>query len=119
MEKLEIIMKEQGGKHIGIIRVQGDLDIKGSDILLEKMMKLGDEGNTHILVDLGKVKFIGSSGLGVLISTLQNLRKRNGTLKLLHLQDGVMEKFKITKLIREFEVYGSEEDALRSFNSPQ
>ena len=116
MEKLEITKREQGGEGITIIRVQGDLDLRGSDTLLRELMKLEEEGGYNILVDLGKVEFIGSSGLGALISALQDLKKHNGTLKLLHLQEGVMEKFKITKLIKEFEIYGSEEDAIRSFN---
>ena len=119
VEKLEVVTREQGGKRISIVQVQGDVDIKGSDQLLKELMELEDWGNYHILVDLGKVEFICSSALGVLISTLQSLTKHNGTLKLLHLQNGVREKFKITKLIREFEVYESEEEALRSFNLKQ
>jgi anti-sigma B factor antagonist len=95
--------------------VQGDLDLQGSDKLLKELMKLEEDGDYNILVDLGKVEFVCSFALGALISTLQYLKKHNGTLKLLHLQEGVMEKFKITKLIREFDIYESEEDALRSY----
>lgn len=119
MKKLEVHSREERGKRIMMVRVEGDLDLPGSDQLLKELMQLEDRGDYQILVDLEKVEFICSSGLGVLISSLQDLRRHGGTLKLLHLQEGVMEKFKITQLIKEFEVFRSEEDVLKSFNPGQ
>ena len=115
MKKLEVLSREQKGKRVMMVRVEGDLDLPGSDMLLKELMQLEDRGDYQILVDLEKVEFICSSGLGVLISSLQDFRSHGGTLKLLHLQEGVMEKFKITRLIKEFEVYESEEEVLKSF----
>lgn len=113
---MDIVKKEKGELRLAIIRVEGDLGIHRSSELLAALTDLEKGKYFHIIVDLHRVKFICSAALGILISTLQGLLKRGGSLELLHLQDGVKEKFKITQLLDKFKVYGSEEEALESFD---
>ncbi len=114
-EKKEVVMREEREKPVVIVRMDGDLDMRGADELIRELMILEDEKSFNIVVDLERVGFICSSGLGVLVATLQKLKKHNGTLKLLNPQKEVMEKLIITKLLREFEYYSSDEDALKSY----
>jgi anti-anti-sigma factor len=113
---MEIVTKEEGSRSIAIVRVKGDLDIERSNKLFTALKDLEDGKMVHILVDLGKVKFICSAALGILISTLQTLKIQGGTLKLLNVRNGVREKFKITQLLEKFEIFGIEEEALKSFH---
>jgi anti-anti-sigma factor len=112
---MEIVTKGEGSRALAIVRVQGDLDIERSNTLLSALKDLEDGKRVQILVDLGKVKFICSAALGILISTLQTLKSQGGGLKLLDVRNGIREKFKITQLLEKFEIYENEEEALRSF----
>jgi anti-sigma B factor antagonist len=115
MFEIEIVAQKEEGRELAILRVQGDLDIEGSNKLLTALKDLEERKIVHILVDLGKVKFICSAGLGILISTLQTLKMQGGDLKLLNLKNGVREKFRITRLLEKFECYVSEEGAVKIF----
>ncbi|MHC4471580.1 MAG: STAS domain-containing protein [Planctomycetota bacterium] len=72
------------------------------------------DGHRNIVVDLGNVEFIDSSGLGALISTLKVLRANDGDLKLANLPQRVRSVLEITRLLRVFEAYPTAEDALRA-----
>jgi len=69
----------------------------------------------NIVVNLGRVSYIDSSGIGALISSLSNLKKYQGSLKITNLQGSVKKVFELTKLTSFFEIYNSEEEAINSF----
>lgn len=77
--------------------------------------KLIDEGKKNVVVDLSNVKFINSSGLGILISALTTMRNGGGELKLANVTEKIESLLMITKLITIFEHYESVEDAVKSF----
>src|SRR5271157_813202 len=62
------------------------------------------EGHTRILLNLGDVHYIDSSGLGALVSSFTSLRKQGGELKLLNLTNKVRDLLQITKLYTIFDV---------------
>ena len=99
-----------------IISIDGDM-IGGpaATQLSEKLRELCDQGKKQILVDLKNVKFMNSSGLGILIGSLTTTRNCGGEFKLLHLNEKVQELLKITKLNRVFEVFDDEGKAIASF----
>lgn len=98
-----------------MVKVEGDLDIKNSDELLKELIKIEDSGKFRIVLDLGLVNFISSSGLGVIAATLARLQKNGGALKLVSLTPGVRKMFEVVKLIKRFEIYESSEDAVKNF----
>ena len=81
----------------------------------DTIKKFLSEGKKKIVVDLGEVKFMNSSGLGMLIAGLTTVNKENGKLKLANVEEKIHSLLVITKLVTIFESYPSVEDALASF----
>ena len=91
------------------------MDAHNSGDLKEQMLQLFDEGKCNLMIDLGTVRFIDSSGLGALVSGFKNASAREGSLKLCCLQPQVRSMFELTRLHRVFEIFPSQEEALKSF----
>jgi len=69
----------------------------------------------NIVLNLGEVSYIDSSGLGQLIGSYASVRERGGQMKLVNLQKKVVDLMQITKLLTVFETYNTETAALASF----
>jgi len=104
-EKYEAVVIELKGN------VMGGEDTKDFNELLHKLI---DQGKTRIVIDLGDVKFMNSSGLGMLIGGLTTVKKANGQYKLANITDKIESLLIITKLITIFEHYESVDKALES-----
>lgn len=74
-----------------------------------------DEGKKNIVVDLSNVKFMNSSGLGMLISGFATMKNGGGSLKLAGATEKINSLLVITKLITIFENFDSIDDAVKSF----
>jgi len=94
--------------------VMGGDDTKEFNELLHKMI---DDGKKNIVIDLSDVKFMNSSGLGMLIGGLTTMKKANGQLKLARVTEKIESLLIITKLITIFEFYESVEEAVKSFTA--
>lgn len=68
-----------------------------------------------VVIDLGKVKWMNSSGLGALMGALTSLRNADGDLRLANVTDKVQSLLMITKLITIFETYNNVDEAVNSF----
>ena len=68
---------------------------------VEKELK---SGKKHIALDFFKLNSINSAGLGILIGILKNVKSSEGSLKLLNVNDRIMNIFKITKLDTIFDI---------------
>lgn len=84
--------------------------------LNEKLHELIDAGKTNVVVDLGKVKFMNSSGLGMLIGGLTTMRKAGGDLRIANPTDKIESLLIVTKLITVFKHFDSVENAVKSYN---
>ena len=107
-EKYEAVIIELKGNVMG-----GD-DTKDFNDLLHKLI---DQGKIRIVLDLSDVKFMNSSGLGMLIGGLTTVKKSDGFYKLANVTDKIESLLIITKLITIFETYDSVDKALESFSS--
>ncbi len=81
----------------------------------EAFQRAVDQGKNKVLLDLGKVSWMDSSGLGVIVSGHTTLSRADGALKILNATKKIHELFIITKLITIFETYTDEQKALDSF----
>lgn len=88
---------------------------EGSSTFRETIRDLAAKGNKKILLNLGEVSYIDSSGIGELVSGFTTVANHGGQLKLLNLTKRVGELLQITKLITIFEVHDDEAAAVRSF----
>ena len=74
-----------------------------------------DEGKKNVVVNLGSVKFMNSSGLGMLISGFTTMKNGGGSLKLANATEKINSLLVITKLITIFENFNSVDEAVSSF----
>jgi len=82
--------------------------------LRETVYRLTERDEKQVVLDLDGLYAINSTGLGVLVSSLTSLRRRNGDLSLARLSDKVHALMMITHLIRVFKVYDTVERAVAS-----
>ena len=101
---------------VEIIKLEGKITIGAGDQQLREVIGQAlANGRTNILLDLSGVTTIDSSGIGELVGSYTTVTNRGGKLKLLHLPAKLNELLHVTQLITVFEVYESEQDALKSF----
>lgn len=81
------------------------IDAHNSAELKALMLDALERGETNIVMQLGKVRFIDSSGLGALLSGYKNAAANNGKLVLANIQPQVLSMFELTRLNRVFEIY--------------
>ncbi|NVN89868.1 MAG: STAS domain-containing protein [Desulfuromonadales bacterium] len=91
------------------------LDAHNSEDLKAEMNRLFAAGSKELIVDLKDVRFIDSSGLGVLVSGFKNASTRQGSLKLSGLQTQVRSMFELTRLHRVFDIFQTTDEALESY----
>lgn len=111
-------LKEKEIDGIVVLELSGKV-MGGPDasLLGEKLHSLVDENKTKVIADLGKVSWMNSSGLGILIGGLTTMRNSGGDLKLVNVTGKIESLLIITKLIKIFETFGSAEEAINSFNA--
>jgi anti-sigma B factor antagonist len=85
--------------------------------LHEKVKSLMGDGIKKIIIDLSKVKWMNSSGLGALMSCWGSLRKEGGNLKLANVSKKIDSLLRITQLVQFFETYETVEGALATFTA--
>ena len=89
---------------------------EGSVAFRDAAKDLLANGHKKILVNLGEVNYIDSSGIGELVSAFTTTSNQDGQLKLLSLTKRVQDLLQITKLYTVFEVHDDEANAIRSFS---
>ena len=87
--------------------------------LHETLHELKEQGKKNIVVDLGRTKFMNSSGLGMLISGMTTMRNAGGDLRLANVADRIQSLLMITKLITVFKHFDSVDEAVQSFESDE
>ncbi len=101
---------------VTVVDVSGRITLgEGSSALRDLMKELISKGNKKILLNLGEVTYIDSSGIGELVSGFTTVSNQGGTLKLLGLTKRVQDLLQITKLYTVFDIHEDEAHALRSF----
>ena len=100
-----------------VIDVVGRITLgEGATALRETIRGLVAKGNKKMVLNLGEVSYIDSSGIGELVSGFTSATNQGGVLKLLGLTKRVKDLLQITKLYTVFEVFDSETSAVRSFS---
>ncbi len=114
MAELNISERQVGD--VTILDMDGKITIgEGSVALRTAIRRLLEEGKKKILLNLARVSYIDSSGIGELVSSYTSIGKEGGQLKLLNLTQKLQDLLTITKLLTVFDVYDSEQEALASF----
>ena len=107
---LSLTARAEGGRTV--IEMAGEIDVYTAPRLREKIAALVDEGVYDIVIDLERVEFLDSTGLGVLVGGLKRMRAQDGTLVLVCAQERILKIFRITGLTKVFPIHSSVEEAL-------
>jgi anti-sigma B factor antagonist len=97
---------------IEVVTVEGEIDIYTAPRLRELLIDLASKDNYQLIVDLEKVGFLDSTGLGVLVGGLKRVRPHDGWLDLVCTQERILKIFKITGLTKVFGIYQSVDQAI-------
>src|SRR5438093_13738549 len=101
---------------ITVLDLSGRITLgEGSVILRDVIREVLGKGEKKILLNLGDVTYIDSSGIGELVSAFTAVRKEGGELKLLNLTKKVHDLLQITKLYTVFDVKDDESAAVKAF----
>ena len=112
----QLTIKQRQAGDVAILDLDGEIRIGDSATALRGAIReLVAAGNKKILLNLGGVRYVDSSGIGELIAIYTTVGRSGGHLKLLNLTDKVQDLLVITKLLTVFDVYEAEPEALSSF----
>jgi anti-sigma B factor antagonist len=101
---------------VAVVDMSGRITLgEGSVVLRDTIRDLIGKGNKKILLNLGDVTYIDSSGIGELVSAFTAVRRENGELKLLNLTKKVHDLLQITKLYTVFDIKDDEATAIKAF----
>ncbi len=107
---MELVIGQQNGKTV--IRVEEErVDAHNSGELKDRILKVIEGGAHSLIVDLEKVEFIDSSGLGALLSGYKNANLRSSAFALAGLTPRVRSMFELTRLHRVFDIYAGLQEA--------
>ena len=107
---LSLTARAEGGRTV--IEVAGEIDVYTAPKLREKIATLVEEGVYDIVIDLERVEFLDSTGLGVLVGGLKRVRTHDGSLSLVCTQERLLKIFRITGLAKVFVIHDSADGAL-------
>ncbi|MET8253409.1 STAS domain-containing protein [Micromonospora sp. NPDC005197] len=102
---MELLLSVRPGRGCTVLEARGELDMATSPQLRERLQRLVDAGNHHVVVDLAGVGFMDSSGLGALVVMFKALRDVGGRLSLAAAQPAVHSVLTVTSVDRVIQVY--------------
>ncbi len=106
---------ELNGK-IAVIEIKGSLVGDGdTDKFRSSVQDFIEQGNKCLIVDLSKVNYMNSSGIGAMISAYTSYKKNAGEVKLAGISNSVLNLLAVTKLIDIFEVSDTVDEAIDKF----
>lgn len=106
------VREAQGGTYV--VDLNGEIDVYTSPKVKDAIGELIDKGHYNLVINLEKVRYIDSTGLGVLIGGLKRVREHGGTVNLVCTNPQIKKIFDITGLVKIFGIYDDEEAAMKA-----
>jgi anti-sigma B factor antagonist len=98
--------------HVQLFALSGSLDIATSPSLRAALLEAAEHGHHDIVVDLSRLEFVDSTGLGALIGAHKRATEKSGSIRLVAIEGQILRLLRITGLLGVFAVYPTLEDAL-------
>lgn len=95
-----------------VLSLRGEIDVYTAPRLRQALIDLIAQDATNIVVDMEKVDFLDSTGLGVLVGGLKRVKAKDGSMKLVVTQDKISKIFEITGLTKVFPIFGTVDEAV-------
>jgi anti-sigma B factor antagonist len=97
-----------------VVELTGEIDVYTSPKVKDAVGDLIDRGVYHLVINLENVRYIDSTGLGVLIGGLKRVREHGGTVNLVCSNPQIRKIFDITGLVKIFGIFDNEDAALKA-----
>jgi len=115
--KMQTATRQVGG--VTVLDISGRITLgEGNVILREIVRDLAEKGKKAIVLNLGEVQYIDSSGIGELVKAHTTIRNQGGQLKLTNLNKRVHDLLQLTRLSAVFDIQKDETSAINSFGGP-
>jgi anti-sigma B factor antagonist len=108
---MELVAVQREGSVVVVVPTMKRLDAAVAPAFKQEVVRLIESGDTRLLLDMGGVQFLDSSGLGAIVSILKALGNR-GTLAVCNVQGAVLSLFQLTRMDRVFALHPTREDAM-------
>jgi anti-sigma B factor antagonist len=106
------VREAQGDTYV--VDLNGEIDVYTSPKVKDAIGDLIDKGHYNLVINLEKVRYIDSTGLGVLIGGLKRVREHGGTVNLVCTNPQIKKIFDITGLVKIFGIYDDEDAAMKA-----
>jgi anti-sigma B factor antagonist len=106
------VREAQGDTYV--VDLNGEIDVYTSPKVKDAVGDLIDKGHYNLVINLEKVRYIDSTGLGVLIGGLKRVREHGGTVNLVCTNPQIKKIFDITGLVKIFGIYDDEDAAMKA-----
>ena len=116
MHAAQAIACLKAGKHV-LVEIPMADSLAGSEALRDLIREQVNSGQKKIVLNLGGIAYMDSSGLGELVTGMKAVRQSGGDLKLLNLTKKINDILQITRLYSVFDIYKDETQALASFRA--
>jgi anti-sigma B factor antagonist len=97
-----------------VVELSGEIDVYTSPKVKDAISELIDQGHYNLIINLEKVRYIDSTGLGVLIGGLKRVREHGGSVSLVCTNPQIKKIFDITGLVKIFGIFETENDAKKA-----
>lgn len=97
-----------------VVELAGEIDVYTSPTVKDAITELIDQQHYMLVVDLERVRYIDSTGLGVLIGGLKRVREHGGAVRLVCTNPQIKKIFEITGLVKIFNIYEDEHSAMKA-----
>ena len=102
--------------HVSVVDLSGKITIGEGDVVLrERVQELLDADEKSVLLNLEKVGYMDSAGIGELVACFKRAKEKGGVVKLLNPSGKVYDLLQLTKLEEVFDTFRDEKEALVSF----
>lgn len=108
--------EKKSGEILIVKPLEKRIDASSATDFKGKMVDWISSGHNRIVLNLSMVDFIDSSGLGAIVSSLKTIGN-NGNLVISGLRETVMSLFRLTRMNQVFQIFSSEEDAVKALSS--
>jgi len=110
---MELDIKTDVQGNVCAVNLEGEIDVYTAPRLKEQLVAAIESGCANVIIDMEKVGFIDSSGLGVLVGALRRARERDGVVRIVCTRDNILKIFRITGLDKVFPIFDNMADARR------
>jgi anti-anti-sigma factor len=114
---IELVCEEiKGHREAQLIRFIGDLDATNVETVLEKIVNFFNEGKIHLVVDFTKLRYVNSTGLGILLHLSKSAKEKSGSFKIAKVNENVFEIIEIIGATSLLEIYDTVDEAIASLH---